>query len=169
MLDPKLTYETTGNEQPTDGSSLGAGQVNADLVRTASEALTAKGYKVQRPGDVSLASELSAESDELLRAAKLATALEKLEALGKALSVDAVLVQFFKIKIGPGRSWDPNSGAITVAMNSGHLRVAILDTRDGHVLWQNSVYLREILRVDRKNYRRAIDSLYQEQNKDEKH
>lgn len=169
VLDPKLTYETTGNEEAVDGSRFGANEVKADLVRTASDALTTNGFSAQRPGDLSLASELSAESDELLRTAKSAATLERLEALGKRLPVDAVLVQCFRVKIGPGGSWDPNTGAITSAMNSGHLRAAILDTRGGRVWWRNEVYLREVPRVDRKNYRRAVDALYQQQNANEKH
>jgi hypothetical protein len=165
VLEPKLTYETMGNEQPTDGSNMGADRVKSDLVRVASDAIVAKGHKVQSPGEAPIASELSAESEELLRTVKSAAVLEKLAALGKSMSVDAVMVQCFKVKVGPGGSWDPNSGAITAAMNSGHLRVAILDAQSGQPLWQNSVYMREIPRVESKNYRTAIDSLYQEQKK----
>jgi hypothetical protein len=160
VLDPKLTYQIMSTEEPADGAPLGAPAVKADLIRAASEALAGRGFRVERAEQNSLADELSAASEELLRGVKSPALLARLEELGQRLPADAVLVQFFKIKVGPGGWYDPSSGAITSPLNNGHLRVAILETRGARVRWENEVYLREVPRVERRNYRKAIEALY---------
>ena len=162
VLSPWLTYEETSSEALVDGNRYGAKEVQSDLVRAAMTALSARGFKTQQVAEDSPLAALTAKSAELLRVTKSPELLDRLKQAGRELSVEAVFVQHFRIKLGPGSSWDPWSGAITTAMNSGDLRVAIVDAQTGASLWQNRVYLREVPRVDRKLYKEAVDSLYQE-------
>ncbi len=161
VLSPLLTYEAVSTAQSIDASRLGGHEVEADLIQAASDALTACGCKVQRMTETSDSGlDLSSESDDLLRAVKSQSTLERLRAFGKGSSVDAVLIQFFKVKLGPSGSWDPWSGTITSAMNSSHLRAAVIEASNKAALWQGSVYLREIPRIEDKHYRRAVELLY---------
>ena len=145
-----------------DGTRFGEGDLKSDLVHRASQFLAARGFSVRLPREGSLANELSAGSDQLLRADNSQEDLEKLKALGREAGVEAVFAQSFRIKVGPGGFYNPIWGDMTSAMNSAHLRAALLETNTGKVAWQNSVYLRRIPRVDEGVYQKAIASLYQE-------
>jgi hypothetical protein len=162
VLEPMLTYEEAQTEALVDGTKYSAGEVKADLVRAASNALTTRGFKPQQVAVASPAASLTAQSVDLLRPSKSPELLQRLKEVGRELSVDAVCVQYCRVKLGPGGSWDPGTGMITSAMNSAQLRAAIVDLQSGAALWNGSFYLREVPRVGRRAYREAVDSLYQE-------
>jgi hypothetical protein len=171
VLQPRLVYESAGEENPLSGALYGCEDLAADLVQSAVAGLEGrsgrvvadKSYQTGTPDLARLAGELSAGSDQLLRAAPPAGLLAELRAFGGGETNTAVLVQCLKTKIGPRGSWDPNTGAITSTMHSGHLRAAILDCQTGRALWRNEFYLREIPRVESKHYRQAVNSLYRTQ------
>jgi hypothetical protein len=71
-----------------------------------------------------------------------------------------VLIQHVRVRLGPGGSWDPNTGMITSAMNTTRMTAAILATTNGQVLWRNQVHLREVPRVQDSSYRDAVGRLF---------
>jgi hypothetical protein len=55
-----------------------------------------------------------------------------------------VMVLYLKGKVGPGGSWNPNTGAITSHMDSLLVEAALLDPGAARAVWKNEVYLRDL-------------------------
>ncbi len=108
------TSMATRGLQPIRAESLGA----ADAPATAGAAVEA----LQR---------LRAQSGKLARGVLADDARESLARVAAARERCHVLVLFVKGKLGPRGSWDPNSGAITSAMNSMLLQAALVSTDGG--------------------------------------
>ena len=56
-----------------------------------------------------------------------------------------LLVQFVRVKQGPGGSWNPYSGAITSGMSTTSFQAALISTRTGQVAWKNEVLERTVV------------------------
>jgi len=70
---------------------------------------------------------------------------EAISDLTKLASLDkhyAVLVQFFRLETGPGRSWDPNTGAITSSSDSTLIQAALISSETGKVAWRGERLIR---------------------------
>lgn len=91
---------------------------------------------------------------------------EAMQALGILAAIDerrAVLVQFFRLKTGPGRSWNPNSGAITSSMASTLIQVALVSCKTGKVIWRGEQLIRnKALKPTDANFHKALALLYQD-------
>jgi hypothetical protein len=167
LLPPKLTYERIQNEQPLDGAEFQASAVVASLLAAARQSLQQKGLAVI--GEVSAGNAevrhplegLSARADALFHSPIDPSLVEQLRQVQPAGEDRAVLVQYVRVKVGPGGFWDPNTGVIHSKMSSANLRAAILRCRDGQLLWRNEVFLREVPRVNSSKFRKAVQLLYQ--------
>jgi hypothetical protein len=71
-----------------------------------------------------------------------------------------ILVQFMRVKQGPGGSWNPYSGAITSGMSSTLLQAALISTRTGQVIWKNEVLERSQFSADSPKFAKSVDLLY---------
>ena len=70
---------------------------------------------------------------------------EAIEDLAGLAALDpnyAVLVQFFRLEMGPGRSWDPNTGAITSSADSTLIQAALVSGKTGRVIWKGERLVR---------------------------
>jgi hypothetical protein len=71
-----------------------------------------------------------------------------------------ILVQFLRVDAGPGKSWNPLSGAITSSMSNTLLQAALISTRTGLVVWKNEVLERKLFRADDPKFAQTVDRLY---------
>jgi hypothetical protein len=71
-----------------------------------------------------------------------------------------ILVQFIRVKEGPGGSWNPNTGAITSQMSSTLVQAALISTRTGKVTWKNEAFDRKVYRADDPRFAKFVDLLY---------
>jgi hypothetical protein len=71
-----------------------------------------------------------------------------------------VLAHFLKIKVGPGRSWDPNLGTITSAMESTLAQAALVCSDTGKVVWKNEQFIRKALQPDSSEFSKMLTHLY---------
>jgi len=109
--------------------------------------------------------------DECARLQRMASRLargniteEATEIMKRLASVNdryAVLVQFMRVKAGPGGSWNPNTGSITSAINSTLLQTALIGCRTGLVHWKNEVFVRKTFRPDSPEFTKNLGLLYQ--------
>ena len=66
-------------------------------------------------------------------------------ALGGVAALDsgyAVLVQFFRIRTGPGSSWNMYTGGITSSTDSTLIQAALVSASTGHVIWKGERLIR---------------------------
>lgn len=91
---------------------------------------------------------------------------EAMEVLGRLGALDerhAVLVQFFRLKTGPGRSWNPNTGAITSSMASTLMQAAVVSCKTGKVIWKGEQLIRnKALMTTNAGFHKALALLYQD-------
>ncbi|MGA7341200.1 MAG: hypothetical protein WBX18_11410, partial [Terracidiphilus sp.] len=71
-----------------------------------------------------------------------------------------LLVQFMRVKQGPGGSWNPYSGAIASGMSSTLLQAALISTRTGQVMWKNEVLERSEFSANSPRFAKSVDLLY---------
>jgi len=75
----------------------------------------------------------------------------------------AVLVQFFRLKTGPGRSWDPNTGAITSSMASTLMQAALVSGKTGKVIWKGERLVRnKALKPTNADFNKELVLLYRD-------
>ena len=87
------------------------------------------------------------------------------EGLGRLAALDEeyiVLVQFFRLKTGPGGSWNPNTGAITSQLQSTLLQAALVHCKTGRVIWKGEQYLRKAVKATGSDFQKALALLYQD-------
>jgi hypothetical protein len=169
VLPPKLVYESAVSETQLSGTRYDSAAISDDLVRSAAaglksvagEVLDFRSFHSELPDALPLANELGEASDQLLRARVPPELLAKVREYGRHNMDTAVVVQYVRVKVGPGASWDPNTGAIASAINSAYLRAAVMHCGSGRVVWCNQCYLREVPKVNSSKYRQAVESLYQ--------
>jgi hypothetical protein len=74
-----------------------------------------------------------------------------------------VLVQFCRLKTGPGRSWNPNSGAITSSVASTLVQAALVSCKSGTVLWKGEQYVRnKAVKPTSKDFDKILSLLYKD-------
>ncbi|MGA2990485.1 MAG: hypothetical protein ABSD88_08410 [Candidatus Korobacteraceae bacterium] len=68
---------------------------------------------------------------------------EALKALASLDEQSAILVHFLRVEGGgPGRSWNPNSGAITSSTDSTLIQAALISGKTGKVIWKGERLIR---------------------------
>ncbi|MGO9230081.1 MAG: hypothetical protein ACLQKA_12865 [Bryobacteraceae bacterium] len=87
-------------------------------------------------------------------------------ALGRLAALDeryAVLVQFFRLRTGPGASWNSWNGAITSSMASTLMQSALISCRTGKVIWKGERLVRnKALRPAHPDFQKALNLVYQD-------
>lgn len=73
-----------------------------------------------------------------------------------------VFVHFFRLKTGPGRSWDPNTGAITSAVASTLMQSALVSCKTQKVIWTGEQFLRKALKPTSPEFEKSLVLLYQD-------
>jgi hypothetical protein len=167
VLAPQLTVERMEDGTPTQLPNK-AEFVRTDLARLALESLTSHGIAAASAdaagGAMAMGQaaevETAAASHLLMKEPKPEHLTAALRRLGENTGSSAVLIQHVRVRLGPGGSWDPNTGMITSAMNTTRMTAAILATTNGQVLWRNQVHLREVPRVQDSSYRDAVGRLF---------
>ncbi|MBZ5671785.1 MAG: hypothetical protein LAO04_18915 [Acidobacteriia bacterium] len=90
---------------------------------------------------------------------------EAKETLSRLAALDEeqlVLVQFFRLKMGPGRSWNPNTGAITAAVESTLMQAALVSCKTGRVIWKGEQFLRKAVMPTSPKFQQSLALLYQD-------
>jgi hypothetical protein len=72
----------------------------------------------------------------------------------------ALLLQFMRVKAGPGGSWNPFSGAITSSMSSTLLQSALISTTSADVLWNAEVFVRKTFGPKSGDFKASLALLY---------
>jgi hypothetical protein len=75
-----------------------------------------------------------------------------------------ILVQYFRLKTGPGGSWNPNTGAITSSVASTLLQAALVSCKSGEVLWKSEQFVRKALKPTSNEFHKLLDLLYKDYN-----
>ncbi|MGA2739005.1 MAG: hypothetical protein ABSG65_16325 [Bryobacteraceae bacterium] len=90
-------------------------------------------------------------------------ALGKLARLAASDEHYAILAQFLRLEKGPGRSWDPNTGAIGSSTSSTLVQAALVSAKTGRVIWKNERLIRnKALRPADAALNKAIRDVYQD-------
>ena len=91
---------------------------------------------------------------------------EAMSALASLAALDehyAILVQFFRLETGPGRSWDPNTGAITSSTDSTLIQSALVSGKTGKVIWKGERLIRnKALKPTDSGLSKALTELYRD-------
>ncbi len=74
-----------------------------------------------------------------------------------------VLVQFLRIRTGPGASWNPNTGAIASSLASTLFQSALISPGKGSTLWKGEQLVRnKALTPTDAGFRKALTKLYKD-------
>jgi hypothetical protein len=169
VLVPKLTFERVENESALDPSAYRGPEVAKVLTDSGLAALKSKGIGDARTVvESNVQAELKAQAEQASASAQrlfLPTpdrqVLQAIQKLGGADKGVAVLVQYTRVKVGPGGWFDPVlSGDYRTSASSTHLRAALVNCQNGGILWQNSVLLREVPRAESPELTKALQQLY---------
>lgn len=68
----------------------------------------------------------------------------------------ALLAQHLRIKVAPGRTWDPHSGQSTLDMSNSHLRAVLFDCQGYGRLWEGELYIRILPRIGDDHFEAAV-------------
>ena len=183
MLPPHVVFEQL-SPKPHVGDALskvttvpGSGKPHVEdsgsvpfesaLTNAANAQLNARGYtlvppeSLQAPNATDLLKQLEPLTSRLSRGAINDEGEHILSQLGTLPGDYLILVQFLKVREGPGGSWDAWSGAITSSMSSMLLQTALISTRTGKVTWKNEVLERKVFRADDPKFAKYVNSLYE--------
>lgn len=169
VLSPKLVYEDVRNETVLDPAAYRGPEIARMLTDTGLAALRSKGVREVRAVEScsltaerkSLAELAAAEADRLFLSSPDPQVLQALKKFAGADESSEVLVQYARIKVGPGGFYDPLlTGAVRAGASSVHLSAALIECGTGSVRWQNSVLLRELPKPDSSNFLKALQQLY---------
>jgi hypothetical protein len=167
ILDPLLRFEDIRNESVPPAYAGANDSFESRLLYAARNEVESRKLSVVKPETLSqlaaadLCKQLQTMSSRLARGNINDEAREILNRLAAINDRHVVLAQFMKVKLGPGRSWNSYSGAITSAMNSTLLQAALVSCKTGQVLWKNEVLVRKAMRSDSPEFVKALGLLYQ--------
>ena len=135
------------------------------LVAAARSALGSKGASRDAASfDSSLAETYKTLASLGSRLARGSVNEDALQALSQFAAADeryAVLAQFLRVQVGPGRAWNPNTGAIASSSASTLFQSALLDAKTGKVLWKSEQLVRhKALRPSDAAFGKALKDLY---------
>ncbi len=165
ILDPSVRFEDifSGASAPLLGA-VGAAY-ESRLLDAARMAVGSKATVVEMnslaPPAMEACRELNALASRLARGSLNDEALAALARLSAQDAGYVVLVQFVRLKTGPGRSWNPNTGAITSSMASTLLQAALV-SGNGRVIWKGEQLVRnKTMRPWNSDFGRTVALLYQ--------
>jgi hypothetical protein len=114
------------------------------------------------PARVGTAGEkLAALSHKLARGIVPEEARESLNSLAAVDPNLAVLVQYLKVKVGPGWDWNSYTGDLHSTMSNMLIDAALLSCRDGRVLWKNEVLFRDLVMPESHKFMETLTLVYQ--------
>jgi hypothetical protein len=167
ILEPVVRFENIKDESvPPDYAGANGVFVNR-LVDTAKNEVESRKLGVAKPeaftepSTAEQCKQLEPLSSRLARGIVNDEAKEILSRLAAINDRDVLLVQSMRVKLGPGRSWDQFTGAITSAMNSTVLHAALVSCKTGQVLWKNEVLVRKVMKPDSPAFIKTLGLLYQ--------
>jgi hypothetical protein len=139
----RLLIDAARNAAGWKATLLDAGTLGASIAETC-EGLEALGSRLAR-GNVN--------EDAMGKLARLAASDEHY----------AILAQFLRVERGPGRSWDPNTGAIGSSTDSTLVQAALVSAKTGKVIWKGERLIRnKALRPTDAALNKAIRDVYQD-------
>jgi len=139
----RLLIDAARNAAGWKATLLDAGTLGASIAETC-EGLEALGSRLAR-GNVN--------EDAIGKLARLAASDEHY----------AILAQFLRVERGPGRSWDPNTGAIGSSTDSTLVQAALVSAKSGKVIWKGERLIRnKALRPTDAALNKAIRDVYQD-------
>lgn len=169
VLSPKVVFEDVRSEAllppemhhgPEICEALAAAALEALRACGAASVTLAKDGKLS-PDQLVLAEKSSASANRLFLSSPDASVLANLKALATSGEPTSVLVQFTRVKVGPDGYWNPNAGRTALSSAStSHFQAAILDCQSGRIVWQSSVYLRDVPRPGSSDLTNALRLLY---------
>jgi hypothetical protein len=167
ILDPLARFENIKDESVPPAYAGANDSFESRLLDTARNEVESRKLNVVKPETLSelaaadLCKQLQSMSSRLARGNVNDEAREILNRLAAINDHHVVLAQFMKVKLGPGRSWNPNTGAITSAMNSTLIQAAVVSCKTGQVLWKNELLIRKVMKPDSPEFVKALGLLYQ--------
>jgi len=166
ILDPLVRFENIKDESVSQAYGGPNYSFESRLLTTGKDAVESQKLSVVKPETLSepvaadLCKQLQTMSSRLARGNINDEAREILNRLTAINDRHVVLAQFMKVKLGPGASWNPYTGAITSPMNSTLVQAALVSCKTGQVLWKNEVLVRKVMTVDSPDLVKALGLLY---------
>jgi hypothetical protein len=162
ILQPQVVFEQLTNKSVLTQNVT----FESALTNAATASLSARKYTVvtleslQQVDAIDLLKQLQPLTSRLARGAINDEAQQTLRYLAAFPDDYLILVQFMRVKEGPGGSWNPYSGAITSSMSSTLLQASLISTHTGQVVWKNEVLERKVFRANDPNFAKYLDLLY---------
>lgn len=167
ILRPSLSFERVENETPLAPEAYNGPAVEELLASVAKTVLESRGLATVDPsvleprGGLTLFQELGAMTRNLIRNPMPADTLASLERVRDLDENLTLLVQVAKVKVGPSRSWDPNTGAITSGMNTTRLQAGLVHCPSGRLVWRNEALLRDLPKLGTPKLADTLRTVYQ--------
>ena len=168
LLTPTLSFKEVKTEQELPPERYGSESILEHLVDYVGETVSQKGFKVIHQTDMAggqqtelgqVLSSLNNLANKLTKRRKPKRhILDTLHALHDHTGAEGLLVHVFRVKVGSGGTWDPNSGAITPGSSTSHIIACLIDIETGEVMWRNEVFVRCML--DPEKLHECLDMLY---------
>ncbi|MBK7940049.1 MAG: hypothetical protein IPJ82_24545 [Lewinellaceae bacterium] len=164
LLPVFLQYEDIYTDNPLDPAKHKGRESGKIFDSLAIQNLTQAGIRafMADPAD-SLQGSLIAAGKNLLRPVTPAALRTSIAEVARNARCRYVLACSFRVKVGPGGYWDPNSGAIGSNASYARFHVSLLDpyTTDGKPCWTQDVELRKLPQPDSKRFSEAVQLLFQ--------
>lgn len=166
LLKPTMQFEDVRSSALTPAQAGMGWEYEAQLLNAAKEAVGTKLPVVELekldPAGTEACQRLQALASRLARGNINEEAREALSRLAALDEDQLVLVQFFRLKKGPGRSWDPNTGAITSSVESTLMQAALVSCKTGRVIWKGEQFFRKAVMPTSPKFQKSLALLYQD-------
>lgn len=161
VLEPFVTFEWVTDEAALHVADDQLAKVKSALDGAARQALQTRGIRPHQsggPGEeiAKTVAGLGARSTRLARGQLPDDVRSLLTGLASSGQEFLILAQYLRVKVGPGGSWDPTTGAIRSDMSSAELHSALIGCADGRVLWRNAVVIRRAVRPEDRGFQEEI-------------
>jgi hypothetical protein len=166
VISPLLRFESVQTEAVLPPSEYYGQAFEQQLIAWAKKEATARAFEVAEPASpdvvpaASACEQLTAQSNKLARGIVADEAKPSLDSIASVNANYAVLVQYLRVKIGPGGSWNSYTGEITSTMSNMLIDAALVSSRDGRVLWKNEVLLRNLAMPNSKEFMQSLSLIY---------
>jgi hypothetical protein len=164
ILPPQVTFEQL--EAKAHPKAINSVEFESALTNAATTNLAARRYAPTAPAGLQndtaagLLRQLQPLTSRLARGSINDDAQQILSKLAGLPEDFLILVQFVRVRQGPGGSWSPISGAITSGASSTSMQAALISTRTGQVTWKNEVLERSMFSADSPKFAKCIEQLY---------
>jgi len=168
VLDPVIMYERIDDEQPLSSVAFGGEVIQDNLFLAAKHAVRSGKLKAIEPKSIDEAdeSELLEKIAPMIPKLSYGVMEEKTTSLMKSIYSDsnprAILVNYVRVKVGSGGSWNPNSGAITSSNSKSIFNAALIQGNTAQCIWRRQVFLRNIPNLADEKYFEALTLLYED-------